>query len=228
MATVTVTEIIARAAAAADMEDNFVTATQWLYWCNVENRALAVKLARLGIPYKENDESISCTGASQYSITEPLAVLGVYYVESDASYRRLKMTNSVQQQGAPNRLVGSPESFHVLRNTGNQITFRFYPNPASGTILVKVIDQPAALTSGSSVSYPLNWEERIVLGMAQRALAKEETYNPMISAQIKEIDDHIEESGYNYMAADAPVIRNVRYDNARVFDDSARYGWIYF
>lgn len=225
MPTTTVANLILRAAAAADMEDNFVTETQWLYWANVENQKLAVRIAQMGCPYHENDETIALTGASQYTFTEPLAILGVYFVESDSSYRRLKMANPVQHQGAPNRLVGDPEEFHILKNTDNDVTIRLYPNPASGYILVKQIDQPATLTIASSVKYPLGWEERIVLGMAERALAKEETYNPMIAGQIKDIEAHIEDSARNYMPADNPVIRNVRYDNSSVFSDTS---WLWF
>ena len=235
MATTTVTSLITRAAAAADMEDNFVTSAQWLAWATVEHQMLYSKIARLGFPFHESDESITfLPSTSQYSISEPLAVLAVYYAEFDGSYRKLRLMNPVQGQGAPSRIVAAPEQYHVFRNTENNITLRFFPNPSSGSAIVKNIPHPKTLViSGSSstteafVRYPLSWEERIVLGMARRALAKEETMNPLIERAISDMDVHITESCEDYMMSDAHVIRNVRDDNSSVLSDGFS-GWIFF
>lgn len=229
MATTTVTELIERAAAAADMEDNFVTPEQWERWATVEHRRLASVVARLGYPYTSTETAITMTGATSYNIDEVLAILGVFWVETDGSYTRLEPNNPLQRAGAPNRSVGTPRVFNVIRNTNNVLTFSFYPNPASGSIIVKAVPHPAKLVISSpgageavSVTYPLNWEERIVLGMARRALAKEETYNPFIETQIAEQDAHIESTAFDYLVGDAPRIRDIRKDNQKVYE------WMYF
>jgi hypothetical protein len=214
------------------MEDNFVSPEGWRSWANVENRNLAVKLARWGFPWKQSDNSITLTGANQYSFTEPLAVIAVFKVESDLSYRKLKVANPVQRQGLPNRLVGSPEEFNIFRNTGDQVTISFYPNPSSGTAIVRQVDHPAELVYSApsasqslSVTFPLNWEELIVLKMARRALAKEETNNPLIEREITEMEDSIQSACSDFLLNDQPKIRNVRDDNSSVYNDSV--GWIY-
>lgn len=230
MATTLVSSLITRAAAAADMEDNFVTSAQWVQWANVENRRLAGVVAGLGYPLFENNEPITLNGSAQYSLPEPLALIAVYFAESDGRWRKLRLDHPVQNQGTAAN-YGTPVSYHVFRNTNGNITFQFHPNPATGIIQVKQIDHPSELvisnpspTQSDSVSYPLNWEERIVLGMARRALAKEETLNPLIEQQIAELDDHIATTAWNYQAADAPRIRDVRKDNVVDWPDI----WMYF
>jgi hypothetical protein len=232
MPTTTLTQLAQRAAIAADMEDNFVSQDAWRYWANVENRNLAVKLAKWGYPWKMTDTSITLTGASQYDIAEPLAVIAVFYVESDGSYTRLKSINPAQRQGAANRLTGKPREFTVFRNVEDEVTFQFYPNPSSGTVLVRVVAIPAELvysgptvSQSTTVTYPLNWEELVVLKMARRALAKEETVNPLIEQQIAEEENSIESACNDFLMSDAHVIRNVRDDNASVYADSVQ--WIY-
>jgi hypothetical protein len=230
MASTTLTVLAQRAAAAADMEDNFISAETWRNWANVENRNLAIKLAGWGFPWKQTDENITLTGASQYEITEPLAIIAVFYVESDGSYTRLRVVNPAQRQGSPNRLVGVPREATIFRNTNDDLSFRFYPNPTSGTVISRQIDIPAELvysgptaSQSTTVTYPLNWEELIVLRMARRALAKEETVNPFIEVQIAEMDAAIRDACANFLLSDAPVIRNVRDDNSSVYVDSSEW-----
>lgn len=230
MATETSTNLITRAAAAADMEDNFVTPTQWLAWANVENRMLAAKVARMGYPYKISDESITFTGASQYSMAEPLALLAVYFAESDASLRKLVPLNPVDERKDRPPRTGSPDEYIVHRNTSATITFRFYPNPASGSGVARTLVKPDTLVLASpsagqtlSVDYPLGWEERIVLGMARRALAKEETVNPLIETLIRDVDTHIEMSCRDYQMDQSPVIRDVRKQPRMRYDQ-----WTFF
>lgn len=205
------------------MEDNFVSPEGWRNWANVENRALAVKLARYGFPWKQSDNSMTMTGASQYSFTEPLAIVAFFFVESDLSYRKLAVCNPVQNQGVPNRAIGNPEEFNIYRNTEDQITVSFFPNPASGSVIRRQVDHPAELVYSSpganqslSVTYPLNWEELIVLKMARRALAKEGTENFLIERSISEMESDICDGCTNFLLTDNPVVRNVRYDNATI------------
>jgi hypothetical protein len=223
MATVTATEIIARAQAAADMTDNFITETQWLYWLNVENRALAVMLARLNFPWRQEDQIVSCNGSLEYTLSEPLAVLGAFYLEDDGRLRRLELMHPSQRRVAAVGISGKPAQWSIRRQvSGSNIYVTFYPAPSSGSVYVQCIMPPATVTVGGSVYYPLNWEERIVLGMARRALAKEETVNPVLEDMIKDIEVHIESSAFDQLMLDAPVIRNTRKDNLRDYE-----GWIF-
>jgi hypothetical protein len=75
--------------------------------------------------------------------------------------------------------------------------------------VVSVLRQPDELTADTDeVTYPMGFEERVVLGMARRALSKEETINPGIEAEIQRIEQHIDEVAWNRLYAGAQI-RNV-------------------
>lgn len=219
MATVTVPELVSRAVAAADMTDNFVSEAVWLYWANVANKKLAVKVAQLGVPYNQYDEVITLDGSSEYTIAEPLAVVGVYFVQSDGKLKKLKAVHSSQRINYNGiTTIGDPREFHVRRDLNN-IVLDFYPLPATGSVVVRAITYPDKLVYNTPgvgvgkadyVNYPLGWEDFIVLHMARNALAKEETVNPMIEAQLKDCELHIESSSSNYLLTDLPKILDTK------------------
>jgi len=227
MATTSVTDLIARAQAASDQHDNFVTRTQWLYWINYFNKELAVMVAQLGYPYHQYDESIALTGALEYTVVEePLAILGFYFVEDDGRLRKLKIMNPVEKRRLGNQMSGDPERVVVMRNTNNDLTIQFQPVPTSGTVTMLAIEMPAELTISDSVKYPLGWEEYIVLKAARRALAKEETINPLIMSDIQEVVEHIKMSAANYIMASCPTIRNIKEENENLFDGPDSWFWL--
>lgn len=228
MPATTVTELITRAAAVADMHDNFVSNDEWLYWANVANKELAVKIAQLGVPYNQVDEVITLDGSDGYLITEPLAIVGVYFVKTDGTLKRLKAYSNIQMNTAGIVYNADPVQFqYKLNPTTGQISLKFYPTPISGSVIVKYIQHPYKLVLGtpgtgeaSSVYYPLNWENFIILKMAQDALTKEETINPGLERKMSEIEMFIETSASNYLQTDLPVIRDLEKDS---FDAS----WIW-
>lgn len=221
MPNVTVETLIARAQTAADMADgDFVNTEEWLRWLNVERQALDVRIAREGLVLREAQETITATGAFEYSISDPLAVLGVYQLK-DGYYRRLRHSDLMDGAGYQDLGVthGDPVMFRITQNTDNEITIRFYPNPTTGTFIVKTIPEETELEIDDEVSYPLGWEERIVLGMARRAVAKEEGDTREFLRQIAEIDSHIETSASDRLFGAHFSVRNV---------DKVERGWLPF
>ncbi len=67
-----------------------------------------------------------------------------------------------------------------------------------------------------SVAYPMGWEERIVLGMARRALIKEESSTSAIDSEIALWESRIEEACWSRVLSEAPSVRNTDYRH---------YGW---
>lgn len=217
----TVQELVERAMAAADMHDDFVTPTQWFRWATVENQALAVKIAQMGYMLVESSQDITIDGSTDYSIAEPLAVVGVYEITTNSLLRRVHTVNPWDgHRQTTNTITGPARQYSIRRDpagSGN-VFVNLFPNPTSGTYRVYYIAQPAKITSVTdSIDYPLGWEERVVLGMARRALAKEESDTGPISEQIRQVDSDIEAAVWNRMLGDAPAIRNV---------DSVERGWI--
>jgi hypothetical protein len=228
MATTTVANLIARAQAASDQYDNFVTTAQWLSWVNVFNKQLAVMVAQLGYPYHQYDETITITGSSTYTVDEPLAILGLYRVREDGKLKKLKLMNPVEGRVLGSATSGEAEKWWIQRNTDNDVTISVYPVPPVGSLplLLLAIEMPSELDIDDSVKYPLGWEEFIVLSMAEAALGKEETINPTIEKQLAKCVSHIQSSAANYIMASAPKIRNIKDENSH-FDYTEPGEWLW-
>ncbi len=224
MASVTVVEIIERAKAAADMTDNFVTSTQWLRWLNVENRRLEAFIARTGYVLHEKTQVITADGSQGYSISpEPMVILGVYEYKSNR-LRRLKHSDLMDGAGLTDlNVVGPAQTFRFAQtdddvDTGEgNLNLFFFPAPAEGTYLFQYIAIPETLAIDGIVSYPANIEERLVLGLARRALAKEESATSELTRQITEQDQYIEEFCFDRLFGAHQQIRNV---------DRVERGWL--
>jgi hypothetical protein len=210
MPAVTVQELIDRAKAAADMHDDFVTDAQWILWANIENQKLWSFVARCGYVIREDREDIPATGATQYTFNEPAAILGVYELVG-SRYRRIRHSDAQDGAGYINTGTnGQATMFRVFQNTNGQVSLQLWPVPTSGEYKVYVIPQADTLDATSdSVNYPMGWEEYIVLGMAKRALAKEETRNPMVDAEHDDISRHIESTAWERLFGAHKSIRNV-------------------
>lgn len=214
---VPVSELITRAQQAADMEDDFISQDTWVAWANAENRELYNRIARSGYPINVVSESITATGATEYNITEPAAVIGIKGLSSSYKFYRIPIKHPSQAKTIGNVRVGTPTEAYVNCFPGEDpgsIQITFYPNPASGTYLVDTIGRPSTLAiSGDpdeeNVAYPVGLEERIVLGMARRALGKEETTNPAIERMIFEADKNVDNFVHSYLMAESPTVRDM-------------------
>ncbi len=222
---VMVSELISRAVAAADMTDDFVSQAQWLYWANVADKKLAVKVAQLGVPYNQYDEVITLNGSFEYTVAEPLAVVGFYFVQSDGRLRKLKTVHNSQRVNYTTTSANGDPTECKVRRSGANILVTFYPVPTSGSVVMRAIEYPDKLVysapaagESDSVNYPLGWEEYIVLQMAKSALAKEETIHPLIESSIKECDMFISESASNYLLTDLPKILDTSQNNFEYAD----------
>lgn len=210
-------ELINRAAAAADMHDNFVTTTTWLQWASLERYALELLMARSGWPTDLATGTITVTGSEsgEFSVAadpDMMAVVAVHQIESDG-LRRLTYSDTVtflrQVPASPVHTSGDVQIYRIKRDVDG-ITFNFFPNPSIGSqLLVTYIPMPVRLTTvAGTVNYPMGWEERIVLGMARRALAKEESDTSEVRAQIREIEQQVEELSWNRVMSESPRVRN--------------------
>lgn len=216
-------DLIKRAMAAADMHDG-PTPTQWLYWATKENLALSIFLARAGWTQNVKTETITVSGseAGDFPLTEaPLAIVAVHQIGTSNLVRRLKCNNAVdflRQTVSATAVQGDAAEYRVIWDQDEDVyALNFFPQPASGTqFLVSYIAHPKSLTlsaspaadEANSVIYPLGFEERIVLGMARAALAKEESDTSEIKEQIRECQSYIEQAAWDRVFASATV-RNV-------------------
>ena len=223
------TEMIDRAKSAADMHDGFPSITTWLYFLNAEFNKLWVKLIRSGYPPSVTYTSITATGAASYSITEPSAVIAVYGISTSApatQYYNIPVKRGWEQTFL--RTSTYPKECYISSDiTAGTLVVKFSPSPSSGTFYVVNVPKPPKIVSttpasgqSNSVNLPFGWEERIVLGMAQRALAKEETINPAIENELQAVDEQIDTHVMDYIlqqsntahaSGDFPDSRSVNY-----------------
>lgn len=235
MPTITTTELVNRAKAAADMHDNFITPAQWMYWASQERMSLDLLLARSGwgLAYETTTITVAGTEAGTFTLVDgatPIAVLAIVAVhEYGASGTRLLTYDDsvgfLKQLPTQTITTGHPSKYRI-RRTGDELEFNFFPNPTTGlTFVVTYLPHPLRLSTDAnlnedeftdSVTYPMGWEERIVLGMARRALEKEESDSTPILRQLAQIDAEIEELCWSRVMSANPTIRNV---------DGATRGW---
>lgn len=220
--------LIDRAAAAADMQDDFVNEATWLSWLTVELQALTISAARAGWVLNGPQQQlipVSSLVGDTYTLTSPsgfLAVLGVWEVDASGLTRRVQFDNFVD---VFRQLSTGPITGPALRFTASarvevgqdDLDIKLYPRPTAGQYAVIYMAMPAAVTTVSSnVLIQAGMDERIVLGMARRALLKEESDVVDISKLIGEEDAKVEELVSSRVFSAAPKVRNV--------DDSER-GW---
>lgn len=218
MPTVQLTELITRAALAADMHDNFAT-NAWVYWANVEDKALRVRLAQCSFPTEFAEVTIAANpNTLDYNLNEPLAIVSVNYLRADGSLKKLFHIPMADRRWKTPLDFGEPTHFscYTHQNVPNIIILNFYPKFSSGSVIVDTVPLPQKLSltpaagESSSVSLPLGFEERIVLGMAQRALAKEETINPALERQIAKADEHIDNACFRRLIGENATVRETR------------------
>jgi len=220
MPAVAVSSLITRARGAADMQDDFVDTALWLAWANLERVMLENVIARSGYILKEERTDITATGASEYNVADPVAIIAVYEF-ANGRYRRLRPSDIMDGAGRlTTTAVGPASTYRVYQNTNGNVSIEFFPNPASGTYKVYAIGQPALFTlTTDTCNYPMGWEDYIVYGMAQRALAKEETVNPALERKRQEIEAHIGQTAWHRQFAAHQQVRNV---------DKVERGWLMY
>lgn len=233
MPTTLVSDLVDRAKAAADMRDDFVTPTQWLYWASQERLALDLFLARSGWSVPLSDFNLTVTGseAGSYLINPTggvMAIVCVYQYDTSGRIKMLEHQDPVSFLKRTPGYTGSPSghaNYYRVSWSGDNLTLNMYPEPSAGeTYRVVYIAHPKKLVLSSpgaweetSVTYPMGWEERVVLGMARRALIKEESDTRSIDSEIGIWDARIEEACWDRVITSAPAVRNV---------DQVHYSWL--
>lgn len=231
MPTVTTQELVDRAKAAADMRDNFVTPAQWMYWASQERLALDLFIARSGWPQAATTSTYTATGAdvvvsmqNDLGVSNPMGIMAlvcIHQVENDR-YKLLRHQNFADFNPRTAR-DGHARTYRVYP-IGSDLQVEFYPRLKAGEkYMFTYVGHPQGLALSSpashettQVNYPMGWEERIVLGMARRALIKEESDTRAIDQEIALWDSRIEEACWSRVLAEAPTVRNT---------DIANYGW---
>lgn len=230
MPTFSIQSLVDRAAAISDMHDGFIKPADWLAWYNTERVALQIFMARFGSVMQ--DLQFDTVTASEDTIItgEFLAVVGVWELISNGAYRPVRIVDfpkAFLQAGNPGPTTGPAQIVSIEDNSDDPGTlidggthFRFFPTDPTGTYVIVTCKTPAlavSLDNNQVTRLPSGLEERIVLGMARRALIKEESDVADVSRLIKDQDAFVEAYVWGRSLAMSPSVRNV---------DSVQRGWM--
>lgn len=216
----TVQTLIDRAAVIADMHDDFVKPEQWLSWFNTERRALSVFMATHGGSTR-NMQFLTKTGVDLEPLAslgagDFIAVVGVWEKQSTGQLRPLRLVEFVDNynQDTGGNITGPAQTVSIEEsiNDGTEVavSLRFFPRDQTGTyFIVLLAGPPDVISVGGTASFPMGLEERVVVGMARRALVKEESDTTEVLKMIKEQDQLVEEYCWNRSVAQGKSVRNV-------------------
>jgi hypothetical protein len=212
-----VQNLMDRAKTKADMKvGNFVSPQEWIDFFNASNMKFQRMITARGYIHNASEVTIPASGATEYVIPEPLAILACFELMPDG-YQREVEAGDVIFGGRRRGTTPGPAREYVATQTVNQnLLVEFFPVPASGTYYFVVVAQPVLFTLlTQTISVPNGWEDWIACDMAEQALTKEETINPALARQKEQIEALVEESVLNRQFAQARV-RNV---------DDRKRGW---
>ncbi len=209
MAQIQVSTLLQRVEDAVDME-NFVDQAVLLRWLNAIYPRFKSKLLRMGWAAPIETINLS-TGSGSYGL-EVLAVVGVY-MKDGSSYRKLR---PIYHDSKPSTETGTPEAFRVTFLEGAAFRIDLFPEPAPGTFdsqtfLMDYVaaHTPLAVTAGAglatSLLMPNGWEEWLVLQLARKCLAREETINPAIENEFERVEKDIEQQIRDHVWASARI-----------------------
>lgn len=222
------------------MDGNFVKPREWTSWFNTEARALDTFMLRAGYTGQQPQAAANTPGDyTGISTGDALVVIGAYELK-DGRYRKLKYTSPVDffryDLLGDTQPTGTAARYSVLRQD-DSYSVKLDPLPTSGTYVVLYYSSNSVSlddTTDTLPNQPYIWtfgaEERIVLGMAKRALVKENSDTSQIDDLILAEERRLEELIWSMNFSDGARVRNVDRDD-RGWSDSPHLGtwesWIW-
>lgn len=207
-----------------DDEDAWLDDADWLRLFNVEYAYLYPRWVRQNLvtpPYTDLVMS-----ANAQSVTGVLAIAGVAKLV-DGRYTELPQLQPALGRAAFIDYIDGPPTGWSAYGTGDELTVSVNGIIGSDTYVIRYIERPAYFTATTdTVELPYGADERLVLGMADRAGIKDSTVSRKVMEKIMDADAALTFLGSGRGAAKvrrlgrAPL-RTQRY--AAPFANDARY-----
>lgn len=169
-------------------EDSWLNPADWLRLFNVEYAQLYPRWVRAGLivpPYTDTPMTDITT-----VINNVLAIVGVARKDGNRYYPLEHLQPQLGHSPWLDTDAGNHSVGWVARGTGDNLTVELTPPPSdAGNYIVRYITRPAYFTSADdTVELPYGADERLVLGMADRAGIKDSTTSRKVSEKIFDAD----------------------------------------
>lgn len=202
MASVTLTELKARARSRADMPTPaFVTDAELTYWINEGNQRLHGKLVEAyGEEYVES-QAVLTTIAGQSDYALPAGFFKLYGIDLPIAGRTRTLrpyTRGERNIYRDTRFSNvSPPRYSVVGSN-----LRLAPTPPSATGTIWYAPEATVLVNGAdTINYPNGWEKYVVAYAAMQMLAKEESDVSVMAGLISAWERELDEAKENRDAA---------------------------
>lgn len=222
-------ELIDRARLYVDDDHNdqsgWIKPARWLVLGQVEYEQLYGRWVQMGLIGPEPIDH-TFTGPSA-TLANVLAIVGVAEVQGPDSYRILRDAQAAMGRKPIRGDHDGPATSWEAYGTGEELTVRVHPSDTRGEYMVRYVPTTGRRTDNPNefVELPYRADERLVLGMARRALVKESSQSSAINALIREVEE-----GLNFEASQRNgglVVRPVQSTPRRLFADDARF-WRFY
>jgi 8-oxo-dGTP pyrophosphatase MutT (NUDIX family) len=188
-------DIIDRARTYVDDDHNatkgWIKPERWLVLAQIEYEQLWRRWVRAGLvgPAWTDEEFTGPT----VELEDPVyAILGVAEVLGEGEYRPIEPLQPRDGRAPFRNSFNSPASGWEARGAADELTVTVYPEDESGTYVARYIALPERTDDpADTVALPFGGDERLVLGLARRALVKESAQSAAINNLIREAEEEL-------------------------------------
>lgn len=200
-------------------DDGWVPPESWLDLANAEFRQQYRRWVRIGL-VKPAHSTTTFQGST--SISSVLAVIGVAENLGNGVPKRL--LNPGDQPW--DDVTGLAREWYAT-GSADTLAIGLYPVDTGHSYIVRYITRPALVTdTAAAYDGPDGSDERIVLGMARRALIKESAASRRLDDEIRDADAELNMTAWG--RRDAPLVRRVTPSRLRTLWPVEPGRWVYF
>lgn len=203
-------------------DQGWISEARWLDIANVEYERLYRQWVRTGLITPAH--TLAAFTGSTTSLTRVLCIVGAAENLGSNTPRRI-LEHGDQQWDA---LTGKSEEWSAT-GSADTLTINLYPVDSAGSYEVRYIQYPARATDATtSIDLPFGGDERLVLGMARRAMVKESAASRLVNDLIIDADAELAMTAWGRADKQAPRVRVVTPRRGPKLYPVEPARWVYF
>ncbi len=210
----------------------------WLYWLNVEYAKLyRAFVSQSLISADPVDHAFTADGSTSYVVGDGVAtnVLAICSVHEDLGNGNVRflapMQPSAGQFAGQEAYPGTPTRWSAS-GMHDFVNLKLRPVPAAGNYVVRYIPDADILGLTDTIDLPGGMIDRVILGMANRALIKEGSASAALYGQLKQADEDLAFMANSRILGAAPGARKASYwqgalnkQGSGTYNDPSTWWW---